>query len=790
MRFSIKSDKKRPGFSKKLMISYSILLFVILLIGLYLYNISHESLQRSLEETTRLQLRNTVRSLDNDLASMRQLSLYMAGNTDIRQLADSTPESSASFFMDAWETQKSISIYTPIQQLLPIASYYIYFENSDYIITSTSAFNIAEQYYNDASMESSHYGQWKDTLTDPEKYQHFLPMSEFRQGSADYLYILPLYNNYLYQLPAQLCFVISHAQLENIFAPLTASEGGFLYVENQDGETEFSLGASDASRAPASSLDFEELTFEDGVVPVTYNGERMLIFHQSSSVNSWDYYYVLPLNTLYQSLASYRSMFLLVMGAGLLIGFLLICLISHRNERPFLQLGTQLQDSQTRATRLQASLDYHQPLVRSSYIRSLMLGRVSSPDEMDYIRKYLGLDSEGHSYRVLYIVTYPDDEQIETPSQESQEASGQPAGDSPPKHDSSVETCLEKHFGAPLFLFHPKVHNYAILLDIAEGDAVDDGGWQLISSRFTAFHNEMLDSFSIWTIGGLGNVNHLLENTWKSYQQASEAVSYASGPNLIQSYFSLVITSDMYYYPTQLAESMANFITAGNREQVIEIFKFITKENLEKRSLSYDRMHALLSDIYSTVSRIRYNIPDADSNEIVARADQMLKEYPSLNQLEKAALTLCGFYKGMSSQQQTIGNIKAYIRKNYKDSSLCLTKLSDEFNLSESYLSWLFKEATGENFSAYLEQIRMEAALHLVRDTDTPLSDLYMEVGYNNANSFRRVFKKVYGVSAKAMRDAMQSGKGNMPPAGKGEAASEAQTASASADTPPKSFNG
>ena len=79
--------------------------------------------------------------------------------------------------------------------------------------------------------------------------------------------------------------------------------------------------------------------------------------------------------------------------------------------------------------------------------------------------------------------------------------------------------------------------------------------------------------------------------------------------------------------------------------------------------------------------------------------------------------------------------------------------LSDEFHLSESYLSYLFKESTGENFSMYLETIRMEAAMKLVKETSTPLSDIYLEVGYNNANSFRRVFKKTYGVSAKTIRD-------------------------------------
>ena len=49
-------------------------------------------------------------------------------------------------------------------------------------------------------------------------------------------------------------------------------------------------------------------------------------------------------------------------------------------------------------------------------------------------------------------------------------------------------------------------------------------------------------------------------------------------------------------------------------------------------------------------------------------------------------------------------------------------------------------------------EIRMQQAMHLLNETDTPLSELYSHLGYSNANSFRRAFKKVYGSSPKAFR--------------------------------------
>ena len=115
---------------------------------------------------------------------------------------------------------------------------------------------------------------------------------------------------------------------------------------------------------------------------------------------------------------------------------------------------------------------------------------------------------------------------------------------------------------------------------------------------------------------------------------------------------------------------------------------------------------------------------------------------------------MTSFYKPKQQEgNQLIRTIQEYIKNNYVDSSLCLNKISEQFGISESYFSYLFKAETKTNFSEYLEKLRMEQALVLLQTTSIPVSNLYLEVGYNNANSFRRAFKKVHGVSPKAIRD-------------------------------------
>ncbi|MGO4108288.1 helix-turn-helix domain-containing protein [Paenibacillus sp. YAF4_2] len=97
--------------------------------------------------------------------------------------------------------------------------------------------------------------------------------------------------------------------------------------------------------------------------------------------------------------------------------------------------------------------------------------------------------------------------------------------------------------------------------------------------------------------------------------------------------------------------------------------------------------------------------------------------------------------------------IRDYVVEHFMDPNLSLTLLSDRFQISPKYLSQLFKESIGQNFSDFLIGLRIEYAKRLLRESDVTVQVISEMMGYANPTSFIRVFKKIVGLSPGQYRE-------------------------------------
>lgn len=102
-------------------------------------------------------------------------------------------------------------------------------------------------------------------------------------------------------------------------------------------------------------------------------------------------------------------------------------------------------------------------------------------------------------------------------------------------------------------------------------------------------------------------------------------------------------------------------------------------------------------------------------------------------------------------QDVMIKAIQEYILKNYRTATLENTARA--IHLNASYLSQLFKNKTGMNFSDYLIEVKMKMAADLLRDIHLKIYEVSEMIGYTNAKNFSRTFRNFFGVSPKEYRN-------------------------------------
>lgn len=89
---------------------------------------------------------------------------------------------------------------------------------------------------------------------------------------------------------------------------------------------------------------------------------------------------------------------------------------------------------------------------------------------------------------------------------------------------------------------------------------------------------------------------------------------------------------------------------------------------------------------------------------------------------------------------------KKYVQEHFQE-SITLEDVSAKVGFSPSYFSVLFKKETGEGFSKYLTNVRMERAKELLQETDYPVAEVCREVGYSDAKHFVQTFRKATGLN-------------------------------------------
>lgn len=101
-----------------------------------------------------------------------------------------------------------------------------------------------------------------------------------------------------------------------------------------------------------------------------------------------------------------------------------------------------------------------------------------------------------------------------------------------------------------------------------------------------------------------------------------------------------------------------------------------------------------------------------------------------------------------TTQDRHVTMVIRYMYQNLRQ-NLTLEEISEEVQLSKSYLNAIFKAQTGRSPVEFFIHLKMQEACKLLKSTDLYIYEVSNELGYTDQYYFSRIFKKVVGVSPK-----------------------------------------
>ena len=166
-----------------------------------------------------------------------------------------------------------------------------------------------------------------------------------------------------------------------------------------------------------------------------------------------------------------------------------------------------------------------------------------------------------------------------------------------------------------------------------------------------------------------------------------------------------------------------------------------TKENQESKQL--ERLICRMAELQRTSN-------SDDINGDIELKGLLLQVLTVVNRLGQSESIKISGEKAETTEHAE--KIAEYIQRNYMN-KLTIDSISQELNISKSYVSHIFKRITGFTIMEYVMASRLTQAKYLLEiELDKPIKDVAYDSGFESVSHFSRYFKTNVGVTPKEFR--------------------------------------
>jgi len=761
----------RPAFVRFLA-SYVLLIAIPLLVGSVLTGALVGEYEESVQDA-QLSLLDQARTvIQGHVEDIRWQTYRISGNTRLLRLLSATDPALARDTLFLKGIVDDLSANLLYNNSLD-STYYVYIRSQGIILTpysvyQTSDFRDGKTYFR---MEGISTDQWHHTLfSDYFRGKFFaarpVTFEDFKNKMMiPYVQSLPVgYSHASGEVEGVVVYLVGDKEFSGLLENIHLPPGGFTYIADADNNIITGL-ASDRS------MHVEPLSLPAGTDSGRFRtrnaGTELFVTYTISPQSGWHYVAALPSAWVFRDVTFLQRISFLSLLCSLLFSVAVAAFIAYRRSEMltglfsliardeeaefhaptgYQSLNVEISRMVERNAEMRRDMQRQREFVYHNYLNRLLHGYFRTRELLSEFQSYVGVTYNETHFQVV-TVRLDGYDQVESAE----------IMDELHKTKVLFKSEMQSAFSGRVQSYEPEETSITFILGSRAPDK--DGHERLVLTALASFLQATGTYYNSRIAVGIGKTTIALERLHRSYQQSREALAFCN----VSPYGSVVRFSEVeskietYSYPIELEVRLMNATRSGDQDAVTSILQEIGKDTFGVRTISAERLRLLVFELRSTLAKIANQLEEASLPAALEELSEPFDE-DSFALIKKIFLELCSVASARktSHQERLITGIVNYIEANYADHNLCLGAVASHFSITESYLSYFFKEQTGTNFLAHVETIRIRAAQALLQDPGLSVREVSARVGYNSDKTFRRVFRRARGMSPTEFREELR----------------------------------
>lgn len=197
------------------------------------------------------------------------------------------------------------------------------------------------------------------------------------------------------------------------------------------------------------------------------------------------------------------------------------------------------------------------------------------------------------------------------------------------------------------------------------------------------------------------------------------------------------------------ATRLREYLFSGCTEEAVALLdELFAVDNLTMENFKQD-FYTVCSILSSAAEKV--GCPEV---LYLCRYDATLTAQQMLSHLRDCCVEICSHVQFLKhSHNETLQkNVLNWMAQNFQNPEINAAMTAEQFHISKKYLSQFLKEQTGKSYTEYVEELRLNHAMKLLKTTELNITEISEQCGFSTANTFYKAFRRKYQLSPSAVR--------------------------------------